>query len=1524
MNTKQLFQKSFSIIHRFPGGRVSSRYLASLLLSAMLPSVSWALDEVKWNHDGGGVFTDAANWNDGSALPQGGSDYGTLDRNANYTVTFLDGGTASFSPQFKTPINDSGATEIKKLVLDFLGTFEWTDAAEDGNYQGEPFKFYGGNGHFFNWENGGNYKKYGPAVVNNAKVTLWQDDTAAHGGKCEHLLVERGDLSMRTNATDGTSLNYNLVVGAGVPDGNAMEVVFDNGASGQYFNGEFRMNGLDCLFAVRGGSDVRFRNDLNFPGAGDTTNRKNTLEVSGEDSYLKVPNFRLLNNEVPNRDVNVIVKDGGVLDVSNEFRQNNKGYAKIFVSNEGELKIRSTGGNFLKQADSRIDIDITDNGILSFTGGGRWGWNESNPTCEVNLFTSGGTVRFVNEYAGRHDWNRSWIVDEGTKIEIGSNMTLAFADNTPDNHAAITADFSAVETTGDGYLELGRNWPTDFYMTNGTMSVGGLLFGRSSTATTRGVIGGTAQVTVRGDGLSIGYDALTTLVLKDDAVLDVNQIRTSRSGGYGTNTFEQVGGTLRVSGGVNMADDGNAKGVTTFSHFGGDMYSPALRGWSGAKWRGGGKAATCVFQGNGGTLHPFSGDTEDFLWGFDEAYLGEQGLTVDTQYRVQIRQDFAKMDGESKGVLILKGSGLKQICQNERSSFRPAGTGAPTETVCAGGKTVFGNGIAWETDLVVTNGAIASFADPGNSVGNSSGMTLSSLTLGDAETVGYLELDSGDQVVVDGPVSFLCAQLMFTSTPGNGTYPVIKVLDAANNLSSAARTAWARMILAAGHAASGHAYEYTITEDETDGSVTLSVVIKGAVPLESEDILVYDADGSETLADDVTVGAVQFDSEGTTTVSGTGSIGFKDSGYASITVTQGDHEIAVPLATSAQLPVNVADGAKLTLSASAGLAGIAMNGPGGLALEDLSRFPGKLSLKGGVTTLGTAGVTEETHVANVAVESDEAKTPVGVMTASPIVFDDITYSHGLFAKAGAAPLVIERNVNQDKNIFGDEPNDPQNASLVFTDKSLTQSEDPYGGLTVVEGDFVFRGTAGDASNPDTLGRYNGLGKIVVGARSGLKENAVAPRLVFDHVRVHSNKHSYFPGAFNPSDTPWTDAGIVVTNGAFVHLDSMHMFNHVSNVNPDARPLFKIDVSCASTFSVFYECGLMQGYNRGRHVVSVRDGSYFLAGYENGKNNGFVVAGDGIDVTLSGGSHFGAQYQDRQWQIDVRPGKLYLNNNAFDNHFRFTDGSVFHCDYLRLDNTGRQGSQTNTFHFANGSWDVGDTDYNFAFQNGDKLVFVAEGEGLVLSNGAGRVWNFYSGITGTDVVKKGAGTLVFQKNAYLTASTWGPSADLSTLTENTATSASLGITGLLRVEEGTVKFADGSAAAGTCALTVSEAAVADLNGQSVAFTAISGAGVVTNGTLNATTLEYGDGSAIPTFSDVAGTVTVDFGRTAEDPLDEAAAKEGIVVGHYTGDAPAELSFRSTGTGLRNYRASVLFDGGDIVLKYKLAGFVVFIQ
>jgi hypothetical protein len=379
---------------------------------------------------------------------------------------------------------------------------------------------------------------------------------------------------------------------------------------------------------------------------------------------------------------------------------------------------------------------------------------------------------------------------------------------------------------------------------------------------------------------------------------------------------------------------------------------------------------------------------------------------------------------------------------------------------------------------------------------------------------------------------------------------------------------------------------------------------------------------------------------------------------------------------------------------------------------------------------------------------------------------------------------------------------------------------------------------------------------------------------------------------------------------------MHIGGDIGNVDLDNPPHVYITVDHASRISAWYSFNIN---NSGRSdrlpkmlVNMLVDHGSELVDYTG--NNGVLIKAPGVDVKFDNHSVFGRQTAD--WSAAVNPGRITFDGESFDDHVRFHNGSKFMCSNLLYHAAADWA--TNHLHFADGEWFAGDDDFDFVFKNGHRIAVHAEGAGLKLNPPENRRWTMHTILTGTDVVKGGEGTLVFDVAKYLNNST-----DASSLTVNARQSATLAITGKLDVKAGQVEIADGAAASGDCALAVASGATVDLGGNAVSFTALSGAGTVTNGTLS-TTLEYGDGTVLPTLNGVDGTLTVDFGRTAENPLDMAAAKAGIVVAHYTGDAPVNLKVRAVNTGIARARATVACENGNVLAKMTQTGFYVIIR
>ena len=1192
------------------------------------------------------------------------------------------------------------------------------------------------------------------------------------------------------------------------------------------------------------------------------------------------------------------------------------------MTDGGVLRLRNTGGNFMKQADSTIDLCVTNNGVLELAGNGRWGWNEWNDTCKVNLHTAGGTVRLPS--GNNFNWNRDWIVEEGTDIVIDGNLYLS--TSVTNNDLGITVDFSASGASGSGSLYTGNNYPCKLVITNNVVDVHYVKSANQAAAATEMLVGGTGRL--RTDGLDIGILGTATLNIRDEGVADVGYCRI----GYGTaDTDREV--VVNIEGGrlvctnsqINVCD---AQRICRINLTGGELYSKQTLGWNNAHYHNPSGYGYAYFVGNGGTLKAPTSNNDYFFGAFDDAKVGAKGLTVDSDYTVGIRQTFADLAADSgSGKIIFIGAGTKRILATAWNGYTP-GTSTHSYTVVAGGTLLFETGADWQTHLVVTNGATAS------TVGGCTGLTLKGLTLGDADTVGTLAVDPADVIVVDGPVSLPNGSLSFSANIANGTYGILKVKDPETNFPVAEQKAWAKMMISAGRG-SGHSYMFETSVDETTGDMTLSVVVDDVKDITGDavwtgangttwsdgsnwgsaakpgvlDSAVFSsetASASVSLGTDELIGAVEFSAEQSYAISGSGSLAFSDSGNASITVTKGSHEISARLDNSFPLPVVTAEGAKVTVSGAMKPAGLAKSGNGNLTLTQ-SKIDA-LTLSDGVVTFAGSG---EKTVSSLSLGAASNNRQVGIKADVATTVKEFSPTAGLVVKAGGQPLVIESS--QWINFAPAEG--PSGNNAYTTDYTFSET----GGVTqagaavvVTEGNLTLRGTG--ASPADVM--FATVHNVMVGVRN--KDCSVDPSFTLDGARLHADKHTRIGAAYDKDGAGWQTASITIDNGSYARFDTMHIGGDIGNVDLNNPPHVYITVDHASRISAWYSFNIN---NSGRSdrlpkmlVNMLVDHGSELVDYTG--NNGVLIKAPGVDLKFDNGSVFGRQTAD--WSAAVNPGRITFDGESFDDHVRFHNGSKFMCSNLLYHAAADWA--TNHLHFADGEWFAGDDDFDFVFKNGHRIAVHAEGAGLKLNPPENRTWTMHTILTGTDVVKSGEGTLVFDVAKYLNNST-----DVSSLTVNARQSATLAITGKLDVKAGRVEIADGAGAAvsGDCALAVASGATVDLGGNPVSFTALSGAGTVTNGTLS-TTLEYGDGTVLPTLNGVDGTLTVDFGRTAENPLDMAAAKAGIVVAHYTGDAPANLRVKAVNTGIARARTTVACEDGDVVAKISQVGFSVIIR
>ena len=154
---------------------------------------------------------------------------------------------------------------------------------------------------------------------------------------------------------------------------------------------------------------------------------------------------------------------------------------------------------------------------------------------------------------------------------------------------------------------------------------------------------------------------------------------------------------------------------------------------------------------------------------------------------------------------------------------------------------------------------------------------------------------------------------------------------------------------------------------------------------------------------------------------------------------------------------------------------------------------------------------------------------------------------------------------------------------------------------------------------------------------------------------------------------------------------------------------------------------------------------------------------------------------------------------------------------------------------------------------------------------------------------------------------------------------------VKLTAGTYKFT------GPC--EVAEGATVDLSDAgAVSDAAFAGAGTVSGGAFSGKTrilltgvADDWTGAEVPTFDGCTfgGTVWIDFGRTAEDPLDDPeSVTSGIVVAKFTNGTPNVSGWRllSSSTGVRSVRGAFVVDAaaGEVRMTPKHVGAILIVR
>ena len=1473
----------------------SMRCLAAAAFAGMavLPLVA---ADVEWKPQNGSTdISLPANW--GGTVPVSGSVkwFSSTAAAGDYTVT-IPAATVESPYLDKAGLNVYNLNNGQKVTFDASGTswLQMTDAGTgwDGS---KALRVIAGD-HIFNIEglNAANPNDNFGFSLTDGKISFKRDD--ANGSR---LVFESGTFN-NAFSPDGTASPHKNVFfhSTTAPAGSVVELA---GGSVTFDQMEIRGKSADCEVLVSGGEHHVYDGIvINTGKGGNSTGSDAVLHVSGGSLTLESSCLWL------GKDAG----DKAVLRVDGTGRfEMAEGSQYIYSPDvDGASALLSIGGhgtwnvskNFMAghKAGSTTDILVEEDGYFNHTGYLQLPENSANASLVAR---DRARVRMTNAslaQGARKIFNMT-VEDSATAEikcgDIANNATAEFALDLKDDAVLKIGDDS-------GNINFGNNsgGKIDLSMTGGSLErysggeANAVIFrgGPESTYILGGVNIDTKSLSIQGPANESAPDAWY-IVRQTNGVINVNRNGGGNGldicGGKGRNAMYlleggelYIGNMLRVAYG--NADKNNnwhaiyrqTGGFATmwqvnmcdnaslaeFELFGGRTRVYALRGWNNSIARNAnGALATALFDG--GTIEPWAnGNTT--IYTMPELRLGAKGLTFDTLAYDNILID-AKFQNEGEGT------------EDEVDGlFVKTGTGTLKANMLET------NGIYVNRDLrsyhsmtrvdqgtlLLTKAADVAFGKniivKGGAMlslaGTAETLTVDTLTLGDGHGFAVLKLDAGDTVVVE-------AANGVTANCGAIDVPSLKSTDGTYPVFTCKLGVLAseldKIAVHDGDATKDYAWTTEVDGDTGYTICSLIVAPKG------------------TLTKTITY------SSGTVTTNGTGKV----SGIiAEETGTQSGELVLASLASAsvdagATLTVNgplVGTGAEFAKSGSGKLVvggsnpdfyGSFASGGGTFEVQSNAGFgtnPVNFPL---ILGNGTFKYTGEAVTFNSALKFQGATAGKSVILENDgdMTFTDVQHVSGTFVKKGVGALTLDLPAGSFRlgNDAVDGDYGVQHGAVVFPESGdAPESKTGLCGVTIAEGALKIKGEGVDKTTVSTENTS------LLGTGYAAK---AAPVLEVEDARVNFGKgsrHSHIMAQY-PDGAPVPEIRL---RNAFLYTNSGNIGNS-SNASDRRGPIITMKDS------VFWG-----DYNTYLGVAG------FASPEIDADNSSFVTEGMnavfGSYSKTEAGANSGGRLASQNHvtgEVKIRDGARMKTtrgiNFAFGSLSVVFDGGIFE---IASHNVESQRACTSVWQKAG-------------------TAFTTQGKGLEILIAEGSTHDFNFPVVGDGkVVKTGGGAFK--------------------LVEARAEGEKLlQYTGGTVVSNGTF-VVDGSLVAdGAKSFDVAEGAILDLNGSALDGATISGAGVVTNGTLSAATIAYGE-DALPTFTDVTfdGTLTVDFDKTDEDPLDKTAAKAGIVVARYTGEAPANLRVKSVNTGIERVRTAVVCEGGDVIAKMTQSGFSVVIR
>ena len=1199
------------------------------------------------------------------------------------------------------------------------------------------------------------------------------------------------------------------------------------------------------------------------------TENSGALRISGGKVTVTAGDVMIALND-NNRNVNGEL----IVDGTGEFEALN---SNIWLPNDqsgtGRLTVAEQGVVHIKELDSKFDNRT---GYLTLSGQGSLTIDSDSTAVAQG---GSGTSVFTFTTSGQSYF-------KSPKFQFGDNGADVV-------HAAFNG--GTIDATGKEWIAKSGMGST-FVFGGATATIGQMTVeGQSSSDFTNTVEVADGTVTFNGLALRAPTGRNVMMLVSGGTLYLPNKPQIGDSEGSGEAIFRQTGGTVVVD----RETDLNPKPGThsTFELLGGVYRGRHIRGQQGSP-RWGGTGATTV-RADGGTLAPstaYNSGNNELIYQVPEVRLGAKGLTIDSEgHNPSVCAKFID-DGEGvSGKFVKTGSGTLTVNLKETNG----GSGdyangrslnsSHASTVVKGGTMLLANQPSdgycqFGKSVSITDGAVLSLKGSGVTK-----LVVDDLTLGNGKGTSYstIDMDSGDEIEIGSSLAANAGAIDASWITGNGEYPIF---TCASGVTVEQSTLDNIVLL---NPPSGKDYIWVTSVDEVTGVTSCKIKVGDEGTLGPHSSIVY-ANG---------IGVVS--PEGSTDP--VGSISGNGAAQDNLSL----HRI---------VSASVADGDTLTLGGNLtgdGRTTLTKTGPGKLAItgDNSGAYNGGFAVDGGILSiedkaaLGPVGLltknlalksgtlafengdTSDVEPITLTIATGENKKPaiVQVANGATLTAQNVVHQSGALVKTGAGELALDLGAGEYTVVKNNgNENNGNSITLPASGDSPTETA-TLSALTVLEGSLHIMGNTAD----NTTVKAND--PVLIG---GNYAGNSAPSLVLEDVTFSTEgKHISFgrkvPSGGKASELHMTNA-VMRTNKLEVGHDG-------STDNLE----FIVDLK-NSTIVDNYKMQFCWGNAAAR--ITADDSTIECTGDNGviiGRINSAVFTGDNAALRASKSNGTG------------NAGRLQVYNSNFSEgtELRFENGArLVTTRGVRYENFDNSKGTLSTV-FDGGIFEVNastaEQNCRSRMAQSERQGFTVEDGGLevAIADGVNHYITFPVRGVGA-VVKTGAGALYMTESYSL---------------ETSSEQKLLQHTGGTVVSNGTL-VVDGSLVAdGAKSFEIAEGAALDLNETTLAGATVSGAGVVTNGTLSAATIAY-DADAALTFEDVAfnGALTVDFGCTAENPLDRNAGRAGITVAHYTGDAPVIAKVVPANTGIARAKAKVVCNEGDIVVTVVQSGLLVYIR